>query len=99
MPAVSRWQIRAGTLRPKRNATPSISPAPPSLKPASRMMFNNTCQDVLASAEQMMLGELAYKLGQIEGGIDHLHQPIALDDGLLYDEPWGWTQPIRHALC
>jgi hypothetical protein len=23
---------------------------------------------------------------------------VALDDGLPYDEPWGWMQPTRHAL-
>ncbi len=64
----------------------------------SRMMFNNTCRDVLGVAEQMMLGELAYKSGRIEAGLAHLRRSIALDDGLLYDEPWGWMQPTRHAL-
>ena len=24
--------------------------------------------------------------------------PVALEDDLPYDEPWGWMQPIRHAL-
>ena len=24
---------------------------------------------------------------------------VALDDGLPYDEPWGWMQPARHALA
>ena len=28
----------------------------------------------------------------------HLRAAIALEDDLPYDEPWGWMQPIRHAL-
>ena len=27
-----------------------------------------------------------------------LRRAVALDDGLPYDEPWGWMQPSRHAL-
>ena len=62
------------------------------------MMFNNTCSAVLAVAEQMMLGELAYKSGQTEAGLEHLRAAVRLDDSMLYDEPWGWMQPARHAL-
>ena len=28
----------------------------------------------------------------------HLREAVALEDGLAYDEPWGWMQPVRHAL-
>lgn len=63
-----------------------------------RMVFNNPCGEVLKVAEQMMLGELAYKSGRKEEGLAHLHQSVLLDDALLYDEPWGWMQPTRHAL-
>ncbi len=66
--------------------------------PESRMLFNNACRDILKVAEQMMLGELAYKSGQVEAAFDHLRQSIQLDDTLPYDEPWGWMQPTRHAL-
>ena len=62
------------------------------------MMFNNPCSAVLLVAEQMMLGELAYKSGQTEEGLEHLRAAVRLDDGMLYDEPWGWMQPTRHAL-
>jgi hypothetical protein len=27
-----------------------------------------------------------------------LRAAVALEDALPYDEPWGWMQPIRHAL-
>ncbi|MGH3153001.1 MAG: tetratricopeptide repeat protein [Streptosporangiaceae bacterium] len=65
--------------------------------PASRMMFNNTCADILAIAASMLDGELEYRKGNIEAAFGHLRASIALDDGLPYDEPWGWMQPTRHA--
>ncbi len=62
------------------------------------MLFNNTCRDILQVAEQMLLGELAYHKGDHEVAFAHLRRAVALDDGLPYDEPWGWMQPARHAL-
>ncbi|SDD51762.1 tetratricopeptide repeat protein [Ruegeria marina] len=66
--------------------------------PDSRMLFNNTCRDILKVAEQMMLGELAYHKGAHEAAFDHLRKSVEIDDSLPYDEPWGWMQPTRHAL-
>ncbi len=66
--------------------------------PDSRYLFNNSCRDILAVAREMMLGELDYRRGDFESGFGHLRQAVALDDNLPYDEPWGWMQPVRHAL-
>ena len=66
--------------------------------PEERMLFKNTAIDVLAVAEQMMLGEIAFKSGQRKEGLDHLRAAVALDDDLMYAEPWAWPQPTRHAL-
>ena len=66
--------------------------------PDSRMLFNNTCPDILAVGEQMMLGELEYRRGNVDVAFDHLRKSVELDDNLPYDEPWGWMQPTRHAL-
>ncbi len=66
--------------------------------PESRMLFNNTCRDILAVAEQMLLGELEYHKGNHDKAFDHLRSSVELDDNLPYDEPWGWMQPTRHAL-
>ncbi len=66
--------------------------------PESRTLFNNTAVDILAVAEQMMLGELEYHSGNHEVAFEHLRRSIELDDNLPYDEPWGWMQPTRHAL-
>ncbi len=66
--------------------------------PEERMLFNNSARDVLAVAQQMMLGEIAFKAGRRAEGLEHLRRAVALDDGLMYEEPWGWPQPTRHAL-
>jgi len=66
--------------------------------PESRMLFNNTCLDILQVAEQMLSGELEYHRGNVEKAFDHLRRSVELDDTLPYDEPWGWMQPARHAL-
>ena len=66
--------------------------------PESRLVFNNTAEDVLMIGEAMMDGEIAFKSGDREGGLAHLHRSVELDDNLVYDEPWGWMQPTRHAL-
>ncbi|KAF3483061.1 TPR domain-containing protein [Arthroderma uncinatum] len=62
-----------------------------------RMVFNNTCGDILAVASAMLDGELEYRLGNYDAAFDHLRRSIKLYDSLHYDEPWGWMQPTRHA--
>jgi len=66
--------------------------------PDTRMLFNNKARDVLAIAEEMMKGEIAFKAGRREEGLDHLRRAVELDDNLEYEEPWSWPQPTRHAL-
>jgi tetratricopeptide (TPR) repeat protein len=66
--------------------------------PESRKLFNNTCRDILAVAEQMLLGELEYRKGNFDAAFAHLRRSVEMDDHLPYDEPWGWMQPTRHAL-
>ena len=65
--------------------------------PESRMLFNNTCLDILAVAEAMMTGEIEYRRGNHDVAFEHLDRAVELDDSLPYDEPWGWMQPARHA--
>ena len=66
--------------------------------PETWMVFNNTCEDVLQVGEAMVGGEIAFKAGRTEEGLAHLRRSVDLDDNLVYDEPWGWMQPTRHAL-
>jgi tetratricopeptide (TPR) repeat protein len=66
--------------------------------PESRMLFNNTCIDVLNIADEMLEGELSYRQGDYDIAFAHLRRSVELEDTLPYDEPWGWMQPARHAL-
>jgi tetratricopeptide (TPR) repeat protein len=65
--------------------------------PESRTLFNNTCRDILAVAGAMLDGELEYRRGNYDEAFRLLRRAVELDDGLPYDEPWGWMQPARHA--
>jgi tetratricopeptide (TPR) repeat protein len=65
--------------------------------PESRTVFNNTCRDILGVAAAMLDGELEYRNGNHDEAFVHLRRSVELDDGLAYDEPWGWMQPARHA--
>ncbi|MGV0799362.1 hypothetical protein ABQF26_20470, partial [Mycolicibacterium elephantis] len=65
--------------------------------PDTRYLFNNTVIDILAIAEEMLAGEIAYREGRFDEAFTRLEAAIALDDALPYDEPWGWMQPTRHA--
>ena len=66
--------------------------------PNSRHVHNNTVVDLLEVAESMLNGELEYRKGNYDTAFAHLRRSVELSDGLLYDEPWGWMQPARHAL-
>lgn len=66
--------------------------------PASRMVINNTCKDVLKIAYSMMMGELEYHKDNFQSAFDHLRTAVRMTDEMPYDEPWGWMQPVRHAL-
>lgn len=66
--------------------------------PASRMLFNNKCVDILQVAEAMLDGELEYRYGNHESAFAHLRHANKLSYALPYDEPWGWMQPPSHAL-
>lgn len=66
--------------------------------PPSRKLHNIPCVMLLAVAEEMLAGEIAYRAGEHARAFAHLRAAVALEDALPYDEPWGWMQPVRHAL-
>jgi len=66
--------------------------------PETRQIHNVKCVQLLAIAEHMLAGEIAYRRGEHDAAFARLRAAIALEDDLPYDEPWGWMQPVRHAL-
>lgn len=59
---------------------------------------NNVAQDLLGVAENLVEGEILYREGKVDEGIDTLYAAVEREDALRYDEPPDWIQPIRHAL-
>ncbi|PFH57764.1 hypothetical protein XA68_14591 [Ophiocordyceps unilateralis] len=72
-----------------RDAVPRVKP--------SRTLFNNKCVDILCVADAMLDGEIEYRAGRFDGAFARLRDAMTLYDGLPFDEPWGWMQPVRHA--
>lgn len=66
--------------------------------PETRILFQNPVSNVLAVADEVLEGEIAYREGQHERAFQHLRKAVELDDAMNYDEPWGWMEPARHAL-
>jgi tetratricopeptide (TPR) repeat protein len=58
----------------------------------------NPAHAVFPMARKMMRGELAFREGDHELAFASLREAVAIEDELLYDEPPGWLQPVRHAL-
>ena len=65
--------------------------------PPERMLFNNTCRDILGVASALLDGEINYRAGHLDQAFADLRRAIDLEDALPFDEPWGWMQPTRHA--
>ena len=53
---------------------------------------------MLDVADRLVEGEILYREGKEDEGIEALYEAAAREDGLRYDEPPDWIQPVRHAL-
>lgn len=59
---------------------------------------NNPARTALGIARKMMEGEILYREGELDAAFALLREAVADEETLVYDEPPGWMQPIRHAL-
>lgn len=59
---------------------------------------NNPAASVLPIARMMIEGEILHREGEREKALTMLREAVTLEEGLNYDEPPGWMQPVRHAL-
>lgn len=66
--------------------------------PEEAFFGNNMADDLLGVADRLVEGEILYREGAKEAGIEVLYEAAAREDALNYDEPPDWIQPIRHAL-
>jgi tetratricopeptide (TPR) repeat protein len=58
----------------------------------------NPAPTVLPIARKMMEGEILYREGKHDEAFIALREGVAMEETLIYDEPPGWMQPVRHAL-
>ena len=80
---------------------------------APRVLMNNLASVVLNVAAKVLDGEILYRERRYADAFEALREGVALNDGdpsrvfdvaggreasLVYDEPWGWMMPARHAL-
>jgi tetratricopeptide (TPR) repeat protein len=66
--------------------------------PAGYTYGNNTAANLLAIAGHVLDGEMQAKAGKYDESIASLRKALEIEDGLLYDEPPDWIQPVRHTL-
>jgi tetratricopeptide (TPR) repeat protein len=83
---------------PEAEAEQALFRAAAKRVPDSRTLHNVSSARQFAVAEQMLAGEIAYRRGEHDIAFAHLRAAVSLEDDLPYDEPWGWMQPVRHAL-
>jgi tetratricopeptide (TPR) repeat protein len=59
--------------------------------------FNSAYTACQITAE-ILAGALAESSGNLTGAIEHYKKGVALEDGMVYNEPKDWILPIRHYL-
>jgi hypothetical protein len=66
--------------------------------PRTTTFGNNAANDLLAMAENLLVGKVLIRQGRADEGIAGLCEAVRREDALRYDEPPDWSQPVRHAL-
>jgi tetratricopeptide (TPR) repeat protein len=66
--------------------------------PKDRTFGNNSATTLLEIAAKMLDGEMAARQGQYDESVRFLRDAVRIEDGLRYDEPPDWIQPVRHTL-
>jgi tetratricopeptide (TPR) repeat protein len=66
--------------------------------PSEWTVGSSAADDVLSVAENVALGEILWREGEIESALDALRTAVDQEHQLLYAEPPGWMIPVRHVL-
>jgi tetratricopeptide (TPR) repeat protein len=66
--------------------------------PADMVVGLNSAHSVLEVANKVLAGEILVRRGQRAEGIRELEAAVRAEDGLVYDEPPAWHQPVRQVL-
>ena len=66
--------------------------------PPDQMANLNSMKTLLGIARRHLDAELALRQAKLEVALKALHEAVALEDGLTYDEPPPWYYPMREVL-
>jgi tetratricopeptide (TPR) repeat protein len=66
--------------------------------PKDATFGQNPASSLLSIATNLLDGERAAKRGDFDAAVKLLRAAVATEDGLRYDEPPDWIQPVRHTL-
>jgi tetratricopeptide (TPR) repeat protein len=66
--------------------------------PSEWTVGSSAADDVLSVAENVALGEILWREGEVEPALDALRTAVDQEHQLLYAEPPGWMIPVRHVL-
>jgi len=68
----------------------------------NRLVINNFAykgnEGIFHIARFMLFGEIEYRKGNFTAAFEFLRCAVDFCDNIVYDEPWGWMIPPRHAL-
>jgi tetratricopeptide (TPR) repeat protein len=68
------------------------------LNAIARTMTEEPFKTTLAVAQHALLGEIAWRAGQLPQAEQHFRTAMDLEDSMNYIEPPDWYYPIRHSL-
>ncbi len=68
-----------------------------SLDGLERWMGNQPAAEIMPLARLVLLGEIEYKAGDRELGLDLLKRACEAEEAIVYAEPAPWMMPARHA--
>ncbi len=80
-----------------RNELALFDEAVKSIPEEDWMLAGQPAVDIMPLARLVLVGEIEFKAGNREEGLDALAQAIEIEDTLKYAEPAPWMMPARHA--
>lgn len=66
--------------------------------PEDMIIITNSAKTLLRIAELVLAARIEAATGSVDAALPLLNEAIALEDGLVYDEPPPWYQPVRQIL-
>ena len=70
----------------------------PKLNDLPATSTTNDAESMLHVAEGVLAGEIDARRGDFDAAISHLERAVRLEDGLTYNEPADWPEPVRQHL-